>query len=64
MGDPLDVPRIDPLHGRSQRDAVTPPRDRPPQKRREPPPRRPESPSPAPEEDVERSVGRRLDIRV
>lgn len=61
MGDSLDLPRIDPLPGRSSRDTVTQSRDRPPQKRRHPPPR-PRDPG-ADEDPEERQVGSRLDVR-
>lgn len=61
MGDPLDLPRIDPLPGRDPRGTVSPPRDRPPQKRRQPP--RQPSPGEHPEDDDDRQVGRRLDVR-
>lgn len=61
MGDTLDLPRIDPLPGRDARGAVTPSRDRPPQKRRQPPRR--ESPDQAEDEDEDRQVGSRLDVR-
>jgi hypothetical protein len=61
MGDSLDLPRIDPLPSRNARDAVTPSRDRPPQKRRHPPPRPKDDDLEAEEE--QRQVGSRLDVR-
>jgi hypothetical protein len=65
MADPLEVTRIDPTPGRSPRDGVDPlrrPADRQRQKRRQPPFPRPQRPGD--EEDEDRQVGTRLDIRV
>lgn len=63
MADPLDVTRIDPLPGRSSHDTVDSlrkPADQQRQKRRHPPHPRQEPD----DEDEDRQVGTRLDIRV
>lgn len=63
MADPLDVTRIDPLPGRSARDGVDSlrrPADRQRQKRRRPPHQR----EPQGDEEEDRQVGTKLDIRV
>jgi hypothetical protein len=65
MADPFDVTRIDPMPGRSPRDGVDPlrrPADRDRQKRRQA--RHDAPPATDEEDDEDRQVGTKLDIRV
>lgn len=62
MADGFDVPRIDRLPGRESEGAVAGPQDRQPRRRRQSPHAPPREPGTA-EEDEDRQIGSKLDVR-